>query len=154
MTALRTTRPGSTPHHLAVAVFGLLTAFGLFGCGSPVSTDDGSALPATPSPGTSDPPWLTSRGSLPAPDTERVEYDSHERLLKFHNLPAGDRWMVQLPDEMNARFVGPWHKLPEGVDTTRTLVYYARPGVKVSAPVTVAQIEAGRLPHSSHALHR
>ena len=154
MTALRTTRPGSKPHHLAVVVFGLLTAFGLIGCGTPVPSDDGSAAPATPSPGTGDPPWLTSRGSLPAPDTERVEYDSQERLLKFHNLPAGDRWMVQLPDEMNARFVGPWHRLPEGVDTTRTLVYYARPGVKVSAPVTVAQIEAGRLPHSSHALHR
>ena len=150
MTALRTTRPVSKHHHLAVVVFGLLTAFGLFGCGTPVAPDDGSAPPATPAPGTSDPPWLTSRGSLPAPDTERVEYDSNERLLKFHNLPAGDRWMVQLPDEMDARFVGPFHRLPEGVDTSRTFVYYARPGVKVSAPVTVAQIEAGRLPHSSN----
>jgi hypothetical protein len=57
--------------------------------------------------------------------------------------------MVQLPDEVNARFVGPYHRLPVGVDTSRTLVYYARPGAKVSAPVTVAQIEAGRPPHSS-----
>lgn len=154
MTALRTTRPGTKPHQPAAAILAVFLAFGMIGCGTPVPSDDGSAAPATPSPGTNDPLWLTSRGSLPAPDTERVEYDSQERLLKFHNLPAGDRWMVQLPDEMNARFVGPWHRLPEGVDTTRTLVYYARPGSKVSAPVTVAQIEAGRLPHSSHALLR
>jgi hypothetical protein len=88
---------------------------------------------------------------LPAPDTDRIEYNPRDRLLTFHSLPAGDRWMVQLPDEPNAHYVGPLHRLPEGVDTSRTLVYYARPGVKVSAPVTVAQIEAGRLPHSSQA---
>jgi hypothetical protein len=131
------------------AVLAVAIAFVLSSCGTTAPPADETAPPATPSPGTGDPLWLTSRGSLPAPDTERVEYDAQERILKFHNLPAGDRWMVQLPDEENARFVGPYHRLPAGVDTSRTLVYYARPGAKVSAPVTVAQIEAGRLPHSS-----
>ena len=60
--------------------------------------------------------------------------------------------MVQLPDEEDGRFVGPLHQLPEGVDTARILVYYARPGAKVSAPITVAQIEAARAPHTSLAL--
>jgi hypothetical protein len=150
MTALRKARPVPGGAHLHFAwIFCLGTALGLTGCGTTPPPADESAPPATPSPGTSDPLWLSSRGSLPAPDTERVEYVPQERLLKFHNLPAGDRWMVQLPDEMNARFVGPLHRLPEGVDITKTLVYYARPGAKISAPVTVAQIEAGRLPHSS-----
>lgn len=152
MTSLRTTRfLRPEPHRLAAWAFALLTASACTGCGTTVPSPDDSAPPATSSPGTGDPLWLSSRGSLPAPDTERVEYDAQERLLKFHNLPAGDRWMVQLPDEKDARLVGPLHRLPEGVDTSRTLVYYARPGAKVSAPVTVAQIEAGRLPHSSQA---
>jgi len=121
----------------------------MFGCGTaPPPTDDPHPS-ATISPGTNDPAWLTSRGQLPAPDTDRVEYNPRERLLCFHPLPAGDRWMVQLPDEERARFVGPLHQLPEGVDTSRTLVYFARPGAPVSAPVTVAQIEAGRAPHTS-----
>ena len=148
MTALRTTRPVRLKRP-SLAVLAVVIAFALSGCGTAAPPADESAPPATPSPGTGDPLWLTSRGSLPAPDTERIEYDAQERILKFHNLPAGDRWMVQLPDEENARFVGPYHRLPAGVDTSRTLVYYARPGAKVSAPVTVAQIEAGRLPHSS-----
>ena len=152
MTALRTTRPvRPKPLRLASWACGFLAAFGLFGCGTAMPPDDDSAPPATPSPGTGDPLWLTSRGRLPAPDTERIEYDPQERILKFHNLPSGDRWMVQLPDEEDGRFVGPMHRLPEGVDTSRTLVYYARPGAKPSAPVTVAQIELGRLPHSSRA---
>jgi len=121
------------------------------GCGTAAPPSDDLTPPATVAPGVNDPAWLSSRGSLPAPDTDRIEYNPRDRLLTFHSLPAGDRWMVQLPDEPNARYVGPLHRLPEGVDTNRTLVYYARPGVKVSAPVTVAQIEAGRLPHSSQA---
>lgn len=127
----------------------LLGALGLFGCGSPSPPSHDLQPAATISPGANDPPWLTSRGGLPAPDAERIEYDSHERLLTFHELPGGDRWMVQLPDEEDGRFVGPLHQLPEGVDTKRILVYYARPGVKVSAPITVAQIEAARAPHTS-----
>jgi hypothetical protein len=150
MNALGITRLAQLkPHRVAARAFALAIALIVTGCGTATPPADDSSPPATLSPGTGDPIWLSSRGSLPAPDTERIEYDAQERLLKFHNLPAGDRWMVQLPDEIDARFVGPLHRLPEGVDTSRTLVYYARPGAKVSAPVTVAQIEAGRLPHSS-----
>jgi hypothetical protein len=152
MTALRITRPALPQSNRATAcVYGLLAAFGLFGCGTASPPADDPAPAATASPGTDDPIWLSSRGSLPAPDTDRIEYDTQNRLLKFHDLPSGDRWMVQLPDEANARFVGPVHRLPEGVDTSRTLVYYARPGAKASTPVSVAQIEAGRLPHTSQA---
>ena len=95
----------------------LLGALGLFGCGSPSPPSDALHSAATISPGANDPLWLTSRGGLPAPDAERIEYDSHERLLTFHELPGGDRWMVQLPGEEDGRFVGPLHQLPEGVDT-------------------------------------
>lgn len=152
MTALRTTRPAFPRSRPFVAwACGLLAAFGLFGCGTASPPAGDGAPAATVSPGADDPVWLTSRGSLPAPDPDRVEYDPHSRLLTFHDLPAGDRWMVQLPDETDARFVGPLHRLPEGIDTSRTLVYYARPGMKVSYPISVAQIEAGRAPHSSHA---
>jgi hypothetical protein len=150
MTALRITQPTiPKPTHLRVRLGVLLAAFAMFGCGTAPPPTDDPHPPATISPGTNDPTWLTSRGQLPAPDTDRVEYNPRERLLCFHPLPAGDRWMVQLPDEERARFVGPLHQLPEGVDTSRTLVYFARPGAPVSAPVTVAQIEAGRAPHTS-----
>lgn len=150
MTALRITQSIiPKPIRPRMVAYGLLAACGLFGCGTATPPTDDPHPAATVSPGTNDPVWLTSRNRLPAPDTDRVEYNPRERLLTFHSLPAGDRWMVQLPDEENARFVGPMHQLPEGVDTSRTLVYFARPGAKVSAPVTVAQIEAGRAPHTS-----
>jgi hypothetical protein len=150
MTPLRTTRR-IVPRLTRTALWMCLSvgALGLVGCGSAAVPEDTSALPATVSPGANDPIWLSSRGSLPAPDTERIEYDAHKRLLTLHELPGNNRWMVQLPDEENGRFVGPMHVLPEGVDTARTLVYYARPGFKASAPVTVAQIESGRMPHTS-----
>ena len=131
-----------------------LAALGAFGCGSPSPSPDDSAPPATAAPGANDPAWLTSRGTLPAPDTDRIEYDPQKQTLILHPLPGNDYWMVQLPGEQCGRRVGPIHRLPEGVDTTSTLVYYARPGVKVSAVVTVAQIEAGRVPHSSQAIIR
>jgi hypothetical protein len=132
-------------------VWVFLAAFGMFGCGTaaPPASD---VAAATSSPGANDPSWLTSREKLPAPDTDRIEYDAQKRTLIFYDLPGRDRWMVQLPDEPRGQLVGPHHRLPEGVDTNRVLVYYARPGVKVSAAVTVAQIEAGRGPHSSVAI--
>lgn len=153
MTALGTTRFPNGEFRRSAARFALfLGALGLAGCGSSAPPSDDLHTSATLSPGANDPLWLTSRGGLPAPDAERIEYDSQKRLLTFHELPAGDRWMVQLPDEEDGRFVGPLHQLPEGVDTARILVYYARPGAKVSAPITVAQIEAARAPHTSLAL--
>jgi len=150
MTALRITQSTiPKPTYRSLRLGGLLPILALFGCGTATPPADDPNPPATISPGTSDPSWLTNRGQLPAPDADRVEYNPRERLLAFHPLPAGDRWMVQLPDEERARFVGPLHQLPEGVDTSRTLVYFTRPGAKISAPVTVAQIEAGRAPHTS-----
>jgi hypothetical protein len=130
----------------------LLGALGMAGCGSPTPSSN-DLLPATISPGANDPLWLTSRGGLPAPDAERIEYDPNTRLLTFHELPGGDRWMVQLPNEEVGRLVGPLHQLPEGIDPAHILVYYARPGARASAPITVAQIEAARAPHTSLALH-
>jgi hypothetical protein len=99
--------------------------------------------------GANDPDWLTSREKLPPPDSDRIEYDAQKRTLSLYDLPGRDRWMVQLPDESVGRLVGPQHRLPEGVDTAHTLVYYARAGSKTSAPVTVAEIEAGKAAHSS-----
>jgi hypothetical protein len=83
---------------------------------------------------------LTSREKLPPPDPDRIDYDSKNRILKLYDLQGQDRWMVQLPNEQFGRQVSPDHQLPEGVDTKHTLVYYVRPGVKVSTPVTVAEI--------------
>jgi hypothetical protein len=100
-----------------------------------------------------DPAWLTSREKLPAPHLDRLDYDAEKRTLALYDLSGRDQWMVKLPDEIAGRPVGSSYQLPEGADTSRTLVYYARPGVKVSAPVTVAAIEAGRRPHTSLAFN-
>lgn len=134
----------------------VLSALGLYGCGAPVPPEnDPTPIGTTPPiPGTNDPSWLTSRENLPPPDTDRIEYDREKRTLILYDLPGRDNWMVQLPDEKIGHPVGPQYRLPEGVDTARTLVFYSRPGVKISLPVTVAQIEAGRLAHSSLALGR
>jgi hypothetical protein len=133
---------------------GLLTAFGLFGCGSatPPDSDSGPNAAAAPMPGTNDPSWLTSREKMPPPDTDRIEYDAENLTLTFYGLPAQDTWIVQLPNEKFGRPEGSQHHLPKGVDTSRTLVYYNRAGMKMSAPVTVAQIEAGRTRHTSLAI--
>jgi hypothetical protein len=99
-------------------------------------------------PGSNDPAWLTSREKLPPPDMDRLDYDARERSLTLYELPGRDSWMVQLPNEQG-RTVGSHYHLPEGVDPRQALVYYARAGVKVSMPVTVAQIEAGRMTQPS-----
>jgi len=155
MTALRTTRPAvPKPTRVLARGWVFLAAFGVFGCGTASPPSDDPSPVATASPGANDPSWLTSREKLPAPDTDRIEYDAQKGTLTLYDLPGRDRWMVQLPDEPNGRPVGPQHQLPEGADTSRILVYYARPGVKVSAAVTVAQIAASRAAHSSLAIHR
>ena len=153
MTALRTTRP-TVPRPARVWVVGL-GALGLFGCG----TDAPPAAPPAPPaaagvPGTADPAWLTSRAELPTPDLNLVEYNPSDRTLTVADPPGRDRWMVRLPHDRQARPAGPRHHLPEGTDTRRTEVFLARPGVKVSAPVTVAAIEACRRPHNSLAVNR
>lgn len=152
MTALRTTQPAA--HKLTrtgVRRWVFLAALSMFGCGTATPPPNDATPLATSSPGANDPSWLTSRDKLPAPDTDRIEYDAQKRTLTLYDLPGRDRWMVQLPDEASGHPVGPQHRLPDGVDTSRTLVYYARPGVKVSATVTIARIEAGRGPHASFA---
>ena len=133
---------------------GLIGLLGMFGCGTtPSPTDDMAPQTiTTPLPGSNDPSWLTSREKLPPPDTDRMDYDAKDRTLNLYDLPNRDTWMVQLPNESVGHLVGPQHRLPEGVDTTHTLVYYARAGMKVSMPVTVAQIEAGRMAHPSLAI--
>lgn len=154
MIALGMTRfPNGPGPRRAARLLVTLGVLSLVGCGSPAQSSNDLLPAATISPGADDPLWLTSRGGLPAPDAERIEYDPQTRLLTFHELPGGDRWMVQLPNEEMARLVGPLHQLPEGVDPALILVYYARPGAKASAPITVAQIEAARAPHTSLALH-
>lgn len=153
MTPLRTTRPVLFRDPLAVLAVGVagLLALGLFGCGPvpPPPPDDPAGTV-----GSNDPAWLTSRERLPSPDADRIEYDAERRTLHFYELPGRDRWLVQLPNEETGKPVGPQHKLPEGVDLKNTLVYYARPGVKVSSTITVAAIEAGRRTLTSLALHR
>ena len=154
MTALRTTCSAESWPAFRVWVLSLAT-FGVFGGGTAAPPDNDPPPATTVSvPGSNDPTWLTSRQELPAPDLDRIEYDAQKRTLTLYDLSGRDRWMVRLPDEQRGRPVGPQHRLPEGIDPTRTLVYYARPGVKVSAPVTVAQIEAGRTAHTSLALNR
>jgi hypothetical protein len=153
----RTTRYASRPSRNSLrVVLWCLAAFGLYGCGSATTPEnDPSSSNSTPAiPGSNDPSWLTSREKLPAPDTDRIEYDREKRTLILYDLPGRDNWMVQLPDDEVARPVGPQYRLPEGVDTRRTFVFYSRAGMKVSAPVTVAQIEAGRLSHTSLAVRQ
>lgn len=157
MTALRTTgaeRPTRAPA-LRVGAAGVLL-LGVFGCGSPSppsAPSDQQPTAAVPF-GANDPAWLTTRERFPAPDLERLDYDPEQRTLALYDLPGRDHWMLRLPDEPHGRLIGPTHKLPEGTDTTRTLVFYVRPGVKASMPVTVANIEDGRRPHTSLALNR
>jgi hypothetical protein len=153
MTALRTTNRAKIQpiRDLSRLVLWCLVAFGLYGCGSaaPPETDTSSLNSSPTIVGANDPSWLTSREKLPAPDTDRIEYDREKRMLFLYELPGRDNWMIQLPDDKVGRLVGPQYRIPEGVDTSRTFVYYSRAGMKPSAPVTVAQIEAGRLAHTS-----
>lgn len=150
MTALRMTRANfpPTPRHTKSVAVGALM-LGLFGCGMPSPpANDPQTQPAN-TVGANDPAWLTSREKLPAPDLDRLDYDPENGTLSLYDLPGRDRWMVQLPNEPHGHFIGSMHRLPEGVDKNHTLVFYSRPGVKVSASVTVAAIEAGRRPHTS-----
>jgi cholesterol transport system auxiliary component len=152
MNALRTARLIASPPARSLVGVGLagLVVFSLFGCGTGApSANDPPAHSGTP--GANDPPWLTSRDTLPPPDPDRIDYDAQKHTLTLYDLPGRERWMVRLPDEARGRTVGPQHRLPEGVDTAQTLVYYVRLGEKPSAPVTVAAIEACRAGPTSFA---
>lgn len=153
MNALRTTKTTAvhSSRTLVRVWVGIAVACCLYGCGTDSSPSNESSTGAVPStmPGANDPNWLTSREQLPPPDTDRIEYDADKRTLILYDLPNRDNWMVQLPDEATGRLVSSIHRLPEGVDTSHTYVYYARAGSKVSAPVSVAQIAAGHIGHTS-----
>jgi hypothetical protein len=153
MIASRTARPSPAPPavRLFAACVAGLVALCIPGCDAAPLPPDDPFSPAVAAPGSGDPAWLTSREALPAPNPDRLDYDPQKRRLTFYELPGNERWMVQLPAERTGRAVGPHHRLPEGVDTRHTFVYYVRAGEKVSAPVTVATIEACRTGHTSFA---
>lgn len=121
--AVRTARAGAT----ALLV-------GLLGCGTPTSPG-----PQPQAVGTADPAWITNRPALPTPNLDRLSYDARTRTLTLYDLTGNDRWEVQLPGETVGRPVAGQHRLPD-VDPARVYVYYTRPGVRPSVPVTVKQI--------------
>ncbi len=137
MTELRRTRPGARSLHRARLLGVLLFSIGLIGCGAaaPPGSD-----PSPHAVGANDPAWIVSRPALPPPDADRINYDERTRTLTFYDLPGNDRWLVQVPGERVGRPVGPQHRIPD-VDLAEVLVYYARPGLRPSAPVSVKQIQ-------------
>jgi hypothetical protein len=118
---------------------------GFAGCGTP--TPPGPE-PSPHAVGANDPAWITNRPELPPPDADRINYDARTRTLTLYDLPRNERWLVQLPGESTGRPVPPQHRLPD-VDMAEVFVYYARPGQKPSAPVTVKQIQESGNPHVS-----
>ncbi|MBM3982027.1 MAG: hypothetical protein FJ304_17545 [Planctomycetes bacterium] len=130
MNGLRTTRRAIyTARAGATALF-----VGLLGCGTPT--------PPGPQPqtvGSADPAWITIRPALPSPNLDRLAYDARTRTLTLYDLTGNDRWEVQLPGETVGHPVAGQHRLPD-VDPAQVYVYYSRPGVRPSVPVTVKQI--------------
>lgn len=157
MTALRMPRSDS---HGRSAAFGrcarvvVLVAFpaALFGCGS--ATPPGADAPSSSAVGTNDPAWVTNRPKLPPPDADRINFDDHTRTLTLYDLAGNDRWMVQMPGEGSGRPVTPKHRIPADAELAQVMVYYARPGVKPSAPVSVKQIRDSGNAHNSLATLR
>lgn len=142
MPALRTTPPLAPPNLGPQRAWGVfVVALGVFGCGTATPPPDPQSAEVLPAPVVGE--------DLPPPHADRIEYDAPNRTLNLYDLPGNDRWMVRLPGERHGQAVGPRHRLPEGADTTRTLVYYARPGSRASVAVSVAEIEAGRAGHTS-----
>ncbi len=152
MTALRTPRSpeltsrGAWGRRARLAV---LVAFpvALLGCGSVVPPGADSSPHSTN--GANDPAWVTGRAQLPPPEADRINYDEHTRTLTLYDLPGNDRWMVQLPGEESGRPATPQHRIPADTELSKVKVYYARPGVKPSTPVSVKQIRDSGHAHSS-----
>ncbi|MBP3959407.1 hypothetical protein J8F10_29540 [Gemmata sp. G18] len=157
MTVLRSTRPTDSSYRTAWgrrARAAVLVVFpvALLGCGS--ATPPGADSAPTPAGGPNDPAWVTNRPKLPPPDADRINYDEHTCTLTLYDLPGNDRWMVQMPGEGSGRPVTPQHRLPADTELSQVMVYYARPGVKPSAPVSVKQIRDSGNAHSSLAHFR
>ena len=138
MNAFRITRPPDRPSRRVCARAAALPllAAGLFGCGTATPPGTHASPHAL---GANDPAWVTLRTALPAPDTDRLNYDVRTRTLTLYDLPGNDRWLVRLPGETAGRQVTPRHRIPE-VDPADVLVYYTRPGFQPSVPVSVKQI--------------
>ena len=150
MTTYRRIRPGDrSPRRMWVRAVALLLPVGLFGCGSatPPGTD-----PSPHAIGTNDPAWIVSRPALPPPDTDRINYDESTRTLTLYDLPGNDRWVVRLPGETVGRPVSPQYRIPDA-DLTEVMVYYTRPGLRPSIPVSVKQIQDSGSTHVSIARH-
>jgi hypothetical protein len=113
-----------------------LLSVGSAGCGTPTPPD---AEPSSHAVGAYDPAWITHRPELPAPDTDRINYDVRTRTLTLYELSGNERWLLLLPGETDPRPVPPQLRLPD-VDISETYIYYTRPGRKLSTPVTVRQI--------------
>jgi cholesterol transport system auxiliary component len=153
MTALRITRfvPARRKPRgawLRLAALCMLPV-GLLGCGTPTPPD---ATPPNAAVGSYDPPWMANRSNLPPPDTDRINYDANSRTLTLYDLPGNDRWMVRFRGDRSGRPMTPRHTLPGDVDPADVFVYYSRPGVRPSTPVTVKQILDNGNAHSSLAL--
>ena len=142
------TTPKSRPPErrpIARGVALLLLTGGLFGCGG--ATPPG-ADPTPHAVGTGDPAWIVNRPNLPPPDADRITYDERTRTLTLYDLPGNERWLVKLPGESVGQPVPPQHRLPD-VDPAEVMVYYARPGVRPSTPVSVRQIQESGNVHIS-----
>jgi hypothetical protein len=157
MNELRTTPPRTPPlaptRWVAVGlivVAGLAATLAAFtGCAS-----ESREPPPPPAPAVAVPPGNREQAAkgphLPPPESDQIRYDDRSRTLTFYALPAPARWMVLLPGAAFAAPAGPEHRLPEGVDPDRTLVYYSRPGGLQSTPVSLKQIQAAREMHASN----
>ncbi|QJW97628.1 hypothetical protein [Frigoriglobus tundricola] len=147
MTAPRYTRPNTRPLRRTCARVALfLLPIGFLGCGT--------ATPPGPPPsphalGANDPAWIVNRGSLPPPDTDRINYDERTRTVTLYDLPGNDCWRIQLPGEAS-KLVAPQFRVPDA-DAAEVLVYYTRPGLRASTPVTVKQIQECGSTHVSFA---
>jgi hypothetical protein len=127
---------GARPPGRSLTRFALLLPLALAGCGTqnPPGTE-----PSAHAVGANDPAWVTSRPSLPPPDLDRINYDERTRTLTLYDLPGNDRWLVRLPGEEHGRQTGPRLRVP-AADLAEVYVYYVRPGMKPSIPVSVKQV--------------
>jgi hypothetical protein len=146
MIALPTIRPCELARRARAAALVLLPV-SLLGCGS-VEPPAAEQSPHATN-GANDPAWVTGRAQLPPPDADRINYDERTRTLTLYDLPANDRWMVQMPGDDSPRPAAPQQRVPADAELSEVKVYYARPGVKPSRPVSVKMIRDCGQAHSS-----
>ena len=150
MTALRTTRFNPDRWWPTGAIAAWAVSFGVVLTGAA----DRDARPRASNEPETGPPALTAvrdrpGAALPAPDSDRIEYDARTRTLHLYDPPDSARWMVHLSNARHPAPVGPQLRLPEGIDPDRTVVFYTRPGGGHSTPVSLRQIQDARDVHRS-----